>query len=343
MMETALPFIWAGLLALAVFIYVLLDGFDLGVGILFPFAHSDRDRDVMMNSVAPVWDGNETWLVLGGGGLFAAFPKAYAALMPSVYMPVGFMLIALIFRGVAFEFRFASKGVLQRLWDQAFHWGSIVAAFSQGLILGALVQGIALHDGRFAGGMYDWLTPFSFFTGCAMVWGYALLGGTWLIIKTEGGLLHWARQMATAAMIVVIACLVIVTVTVPTLDVVAADRWGIHYPHIDWARLLPLAPVPVITAICCWLLIRSVRDTQTVYKPFVFSICIFALAYLGLIISFYPYIVPYSLTIKQAAAAANAQGLLLVGAVVLLPVILGYTAYVYWVFRGKVKTDDGYH
>ena len=343
MMETALPYIWAGLLALAVFIYVLLDGFDLGVGILFPFAGSDKDRDLMMNSVAPVWDGNETWLVLCGGGLFAAFPKAYAALMPSVYMPIGFMLIALVFRGVAFEFRFASRGVLQRLWDQAFHWGSIVAAFSQGLILGALVQGIALHDGRFAGGMFDWLTPFSFFTGCALVWGYALLGSTWLIIKTEGGLLHWARQMASVAMLVVIACLVVVSVTVPALDVVAADRWGIHYPHLDWSRLLPLTPVPVITAVCCWLLIRSVRDERTVYKPFVFSIGIFALAYVGLIISFYPFIVPYSLTIRQAAAAANAQGLLLIGAVILLPVILGYTGYVYWVFRGKVDTHAGYH
>jgi cytochrome d ubiquinol oxidase subunit II len=343
MMESALPYIWAGLLALAVFIYVLLDGFDLGVGILFPFANNDKDRDLMMNSVAPVWDGNETWLVLGGGGLFAAFPKAYAALMPSVYMPIGFMLIALIFRGVAFEFRFASKGVLQKLWDQAFHWGSIIAAFSQGLVLGSLVQGIALHDGRFAGGMFDWLTPFSFFTGCALVWGYVLLGSTWLIIKTTGGLLHWARQMASVAMIVVIACLVIVSITVPALDVTAADRWGIHYPHIDWVRLLPLTPVPLIAAICCWMLIRSVRDIRTVYRPFLFSISIFALAYFGLIISFYPYIVPYSLTITEAAAAANAQGLLLVGAVILLPVILGYTAYVYWVFRGKVDAHAGYH
>lgn len=343
MMETALPYIWAGLLALAVFIYVLLDGFDLGVGILFPFAPSDRDRDVMMNSVAPVWDGNETWLVLGGGGLFAAFPKAYAALLPAIYMPVGFMLVALVFRGVAFEFRFASHGVLRRLWDQAFHWGSIVAAFSQGLILGALVQGITLHDGRFVGGMFDWLTPFSFFTGCALVWGYVLLGAGWLIIKTDGALWQWARQMAGVAMYVVIACLLIVTVTVPVLDMAAADRWGIHYPHLDWTRLLPLAPVPVITAFSCWMLIRSVRANHSLYAPFIWSMIIYALAYVGLIVSFYPYLVPYTLTIEQAAAAANAQGLLLVGAVILLPVILGYTAYVYWVFRGKVPAHGGYH
>jgi cytochrome bd ubiquinol oxidase subunit II len=342
-MENALPYIWAGLLALAVFIYVLLDGFDLGIGILFPFANNDEDRDLMMTSVAPVWDGNETWLVLGGGGLFAAFPKAYAALMPSVYMPIGFMLIALIFRGVAFEFRFSSTGVLRRVWDQAFHWGSIVAAFSQGLILGAMVQGISLEDGRFAGGMFDWLTPFSFFTGCALVWGYALLGSTWLIIKTEGSLLQWARQMAKVAMIVMIICLVIVSITVPLLDVAAADHWGIHYPVIDWSQLLPLVPIPIATAVCCWLLIQSILDKKTLYKPFVYSIGIFALGYLGLIISFFPYLVPYSLTIEQAAAAANAQWLLLIGAVFLLPVILGYTAYVYWVFRGKVDLHAGYH
>lgn len=344
MMESIdLPLIWAALLTVAVFMYVLLDGFDLGIGILFPFAPTDEDRDLMMNSVAPVWDGNETWLVLGGGGLFAAFPKAYAALMPAVYMPVGFMLIALIFRGVAFEFRFSSAGVMRRVWDQAFHWGSIVAAFSQGLILGAMVQGIVLDDGRFAGGMFDWLTPFSFFTGCALVWGYALLGSTWLIIKTENDLLNWSRQMAIAAMIVVILCLIIVSLAVPLMDVTAANRWGIHYPHIDWSRLLPLAPVPLLTAACCWLLARSLLNKKPHLTPFIFSILIFALGYTGLVFSFFPYIVPYSLTIHDAAAAPNSQALLLAGTLVLLPIILAYTAYVYWVFRGKVDSHAGYH
>ncbi len=342
-METALPYIWAGLLALAVFIYVLLDGFDLGIGILFPFADNDHDRDVMMTSVAPVWDGNETWLVLGGGGLFAVFPKAYAALMPAVYMPIGFMLIALIFRGVAFEFRFSSQGILRRLWDQAFHWGSIVASFSQGLILGALVQGIELQDGRFNGGAFDWLTPFSFFCGCALVWGYVLLGSTWLIMKTEGSLLQWSRKIATGAMVFVITCLIIVSATVPFLHITAATRWGIQYPDFNWSRIALLSPIPLVTAVCCWKLIRSVFDKQSVYKPFLYSIAIFAMAYFGLITSFFPYLVPYSLTIVDAAAAANAQGILLVGAVILLPVILGYTGYVYWVFRGKVDMNAGYH
>ena len=338
-----LPLIWAALLAIAVFLYVLLDGFDLGIGILFPFAPRDEDRDLMMNSVAPVWDGNETWLVLGGGGLFAAFPKAYAALMPSVYMPIGFMLTALIFRGVAFEFRFSSQGVLRRVWDQAFHWGSVVAAFSQGLILGVMVQGITLEDGRFAGSMFDWLTPFSFFTGCALVWGYALLGSTWLIIKTQNELQHWARQIALVAMIIIILCLLIVSLCIPLMDVAAANRWGIHYPYIDWSRLLPLVPLPVLTAVCCWLLVKSVFDKMSQYKPFVFSILIFALGYIGLLYSFYPYIIPYSLTIHDAAAAANSQALLLAGTVILLPMILAYTAYVYWVFRGKVDPHAGYH
>lgn len=343
MMESLnLPLIWAGLIALAVFMYVLLDGFDLGLGILFPFAPTDRDRDLMMTSVAPVWDGNETWLVLGGGGLFAVFPKAYAALLPAVYMPIGFMLVALIFRGVAFEFRFKSEGVLKRVWDQAFHWGSVVAAFSQGLILGAIVQGIELENGRFAGGMYEWLTPFSFFTGCAVVWGYALLGTCWLIIKSENELLDWSRQLAQVSLIMVMICMVIVSLWVPLLDANAALRWGIDFPDINWSQLLPLSPIPILTAVTALYMFRAIRNNQTLHSPFVCAVILFLLAYIGLAISLFPYLVPYSLTLYEAAAAPNAQALLLAGAVILLPTILAYTVYVYWVFRGKVKLDSGY-
>lgn len=334
---------WAGLLALAVFMYLLLDGFDLGLGILFPFVATDRERDVMMNSIAPVWDGNETWLVLGGGGLFAAFPKAYAALMPAVYMPIGFMLTALIFRGVAFEFRFKSQGALRRLWDQAFHWGSVIASFAQGLVLGTMVQGIPLENGRFAGSMFEWLTPFSFFTGCAVVWGYTLLGAGWLVIKTEGELQRWARKFGLIAAVVVVVCMIIVSLWVPLLDTVAAAHWGLRYPHIEWARLATLLPIPLLVAVCAWRLFGALRDPHSVYAPYVCAALLFLLAYAGLLVSFYPYIVPYALTIQDAAAAPNAQALLLWGAVVLLPVILGYTAYVYWVFRGKVADDVGYH
>jgi cytochrome bd ubiquinol oxidase subunit II len=337
-----LPLIWAALLVLAVFMYVLLDGFDLGVGILFPFAETDQDRDVMMNSVAPFWDGNETWLVLGGGGLFAAFPMAYAALMPAVYMPIGFMLIALIFRGVAFEFRFKATGTGQRLWDQAFHWGSVVTAFAQGLILGALVQGIHLEENRFAGGMFDWLTPFSFVTGCALVWGYTLLGAGWLVIKTEGRLQDWCRRAGLVAAGVVLLMIVIVSLWVPALEAEVAIRWGLNYPDVDWGRLVLWSPIPLLVGVSFWQLAKGLRG-DSVYGPYLWTVAIFLLGYIGLMVGIYPYLVPYALTYEQAAAAPNAQGLLLVGAVILLPVILSYTAYVYWVFRGKVTPDVGYH
>lgn len=337
-----LPLVWAGLLVLAVFMYVLLDGFDLGVGILFPFVENDQQRDILMNSVAPVWDGNETWLVLGGAGLFAAFPKAYAALMPAVYMPIGFMLTALIFRGVAFEFRFKASGSMRRLWDQAFHWGSVFASLAQGLVLGAILQGISLEQGRFNGGMFDWLTPFSLLTGFALVWGNTLLGATWLILKTENELQHWARRAAQLAAVVVLLMMLIVTLWVPTLDTAISQRWGLHYPLPDWSRLLPLSPVPLLTGLSFWLLFRALRRGNT-YAPYLLTVFLFLLGYVGLLLGIYPYLVPYQLSFREAAAAPNAQGLLLAGALVLLPVILGYTAYVYWIFRGKVKADAGYH
>ena len=338
-----LPLIWAGLLTVAVFMYILLDGFDLGVGILFPFAEKDEDRDIMMNSVAPFWDGNETWLVLGGGGMFAAFPLAYAALMPAIYMPIGFMLIALIFRGVAFEFRFKAHGTGRRMWDQAFHWGSVVATFSQGLILGALVQGITLDENyRFAGGMFDWLTPFSFVTGCALIWGYALLGSGWLVIKTEGRLLAWSRRAGILSAAVVLLMIVVVSLWVPALEAGVASRWGLNYPDVDWGRLTMWSPLPILVAVCFWQLLRGLRGNGH-FGPYLWTVAIFLLGYIGLMVGIYPYMVPHSLTYMQAAAAPNAQGLLLVGAVIFLPVILGYTAYVYWVFRGKVTVDAGYH
>ena len=338
----SLPLVWAGLLAIAVFMYVLLDGFDLGVGILFPFAEKDEDRDVMMNSVAPFWDGNETWLVLGGGGMFAAFPLAYAALMPAIYMPIGFMLIALIFRGVAFEFRFKAVGSGRRSWDQAFHWGSIVATFSQGLILGTLVQGIPLEDNRFAGGMFEWLTPFSFVTGCALIWGYTLLGAGWLVIKTEGRLLEWSRRVGLVAAAVVLLMIVVVSLWVPALEAEVATRWGLNYPDVEWGRLMMWSPIPILVAVAFWQLVRGLRHGGQ-YGPYAWTVVIFLLGYIGLMVGIFPYLVPYSLTYTEAAAAANAQGLLLVGAVIFLPIILGYTAYVYWVFRGKVTVDAGYH
>jgi len=337
-----LPLIWAAILALAVFLYVLLDGFDLGVGILFPFAPTDADRDLMMGSVVPVWDGNQTWLVLGGGGLFAAFPAAYAAMLPALYMPIGFMLTALIFRGVSFELRGRAHGSGRRFWDQAFHWGSVVAAFAQGLVLGALVKGVEVVDGRFAGGMFDWLTPFSFVVGCALVWGYALLGATWLVIKTEGDLLAWARRAAYLPALVTLAMMVLVGLWMLLIDNAVAARWGLSWPQPDWSRLLPLVPVPLLVAVAFAGLFRSLRRGAT-FAPYLWSVSLFLLGYGGLLYGLYPYLVPYALTFRDAAAAPDAQAFLLVGTLFLLPLILGYTVYVYWTFRGKVRPGAGYH
>ena len=184
-LEYSIPVIWALVIGTAVALYVILDGFDLGIGILFPLFKNEEDRDQMMNSVAPFWDGNETWLVLGGGGLWVAFPKAYAVIMPALYLPVIVMLLALVFRGVAFEFRWVAKP-RHRKWDIAFAAGSVIAAFCQGLILGGIVQGISVANGEFAGASFDWLTPFSLLCGVSLVVGYALIGATWLEMKTLG-------------------------------------------------------------------------------------------------------------------------------------------------------------
>ncbi|MDX1593591.1 MAG: cytochrome d ubiquinol oxidase subunit II [Gammaproteobacteria bacterium] len=337
-----LPTVWAGILVLAVFLYVLLDGFDLGVGILYPFAPSDEDRDVMMDTLAPVWDGNETWLVLGGGGLFAAFPLAYSTILPALYMPIGFMLTALIFRGVSFEFRGRASGSWRRFWDHAFHLGSLVAAFAQGLILGGLVQGLDVVDGRFAGGTFDWLTPFSFLVGCALVWGYALLGATWLIVKTEGDLLDWARRVALPPALVTLAMMAVVGLWTPLLDPDIAARWGLRWPEPDWSRLLPLAPIPLLVAAAFGWLFRGLRRGAT-YTPYLATIVLFGLGYVGLLVGIYPYIVPYAITVHEAAAAPDAQAFLLAGTLILLPMVLGYTVYVYWTFRGKVRAGEGYH
>ena len=341
-METLdLPVVWSVILGFAVLMYVVLDGFDLGIGILFPFAASDKHRDVMMNSVAPVWDGNETWLVLGGGGLFAAFPMAFGAFMPAVYMPVGFMLAALVFRGVAFEFRFKATGRGRIFWDQAFHLGSVIAAFSQGLILGAFVQGTNVRGTGFVGGSFDWLTPFSVMVGVAIVVGYALLGATWVIMKTEGPQADWARRWALRCLPAVLAFMATVSVSVLLFNIQAGDRWGITWPYINLQKLLPLAPVPLAAAaIAAWLYVAIRKQNR--FMPFVCAIGLFLLGYLGLVISIYPYVVPYELTIWKAAAAPNSQAVLLVGVLILLPLILTYTAYVYWIFRGRADGPHGY-
>jgi cytochrome d ubiquinol oxidase subunit II len=341
-MNLDLPMIWAVIIATAVFLYVVLDGFDLGVGILFPFA-SDSERDVMVASIAPVWDGNETWLVLGGGGLFAAFPLAYATLMPAMYLPIGFMLTALIFRGVAFEFRGKAGKRGKPFWTAAFTGGSLVAALSQGLVLGGFLQGIKVEGRSFAGGHWDWLTPFSLLVAVSLAVGYALLGAGWLILKTEGELnakaRRWTRRLAMGVGVAMFA----VSLAMLAVDPTVSSHWGVSMTSIDWFKFVVVAPLPVLAgasiAACWWY--AGQADSERV--PILATVGIFLTGFLGLALSTYPNIIPYDITIRQAAAADNALALMLVGVTVMLPVILGYTAYVYWVFRGKVTADAAYH
>jgi cytochrome bd ubiquinol oxidase subunit II len=335
MVETQLTLIWTGIVGFAVFMYVLMDGFDLGLGILFPFAPSDRDRDIMMNSVAPIWDFNETWLVLGGAGLFAAFPLAYAIVLPALYLPLLAMLIALIFRGVAFEFRFkANKS--RFLWNIAFNLGSLVATFVQGAALGAFIQGFQVEGRNFAGGMYDWLTPFAVVCGVALVAGYALLGCTWLIWRSEGSLQNWAYHLAKTLLIVVLGFILLVSIWTPLIHEGIAARW------FSWPNILFLSPVPLITAGIVYMLWRSVTERREV-QPFVWSMALFLISYVGLAISVWPYVVPPHITIWDAASPPESQVFLLIGMMFLIPTILAYTAFSYWVFRGKVTGETGYH
>ena len=327
--------IWTLILAFAVFMYVLLDGFDLGVGILFPFAPHKEDRDLLMGSVAPIWDFNETWLILGGGGLLAAFPLAFAIIIPAVYFPILFMLLGLIFRGVAFEFRHLA-GERHYHWDRSFFAGSLLATFAQGLVLGTYVQGIPVEGRSFAGGSFEWLTPFALLTGAGLVAGYGLLGACWLLFKTEGELQAWARRKAKQFTIGVAAFVWMVSIWTPIVEPQIRERWfGGDHPFWLW-------PVPLITVALFVTLWRALGRGREL-APFVAALGIFLMAYLGLAISIFPLVVPYTYDLWKAAAAPRSQSFLLIGTLFMLPIILGYTVFSYYVFRGKVKAGHGYH
>ena len=350
-----LPLIWAGIIAIGVMMYVLLDGFDLGVGILTSQAKSDEERNMMTATIEPVWDGNETWLIIGGGGLFAAFPKAYAILMPAFYIPLLIMLAALIFRGVAFEFRHkAVREPTRKFWNNAFSGGSLLAAFSQGIMLGALVQGSTVAKGAWAGGAFDWLTPFSLLTGLSVTIGYVLLGACWLILKTEDALYARAKHWARLALGGVAFCFFSVSLATLSVNPDVVERWGFSMTEVNFAKLLPLSPVPIAGAVLCGLLWRDLTRNlkgqpqapatpAPDWRPYLYTAGIFLTGYLGLAISLSPYIVPFEVTIWEAAARDNALGFMLIGAAIMLPIILAYTAYVYSIFWGKVKPGDGYH
>ncbi len=327
--------IWTTILALGVFFYVALDGFDLGVGMLYNFAPDRNARDLVMNSIAPIWDGNETWLILGSVGLLAAFPVAFAIIIPAVYFPVLLMLLALIFRGLSFEFRYRDAEH-RTFWDHGFAAGSALAAFAQGVVLGAFIQGFNVQGRQFVGGSFDCFTPFSVFAGVALMFGYALLGSGWLIIKTEGALQDWARALGRRCLIGTVIGVGIVSLWTPYIDAHIAERW------FSWPNIAYLAPVPLITAGLIWYVWRSLND-RSEFGPFLGALGLFVMSYIGIAISLWPMIVPGHFTLQQAAASPSTQAFLLIGTLFLLPVILVYTAWSYWVFRGKVRSDIGYH
>jgi cytochrome d ubiquinol oxidase subunit II len=327
--------VWTLILGFGVFLYVLLDGFDLGVGMLFGLAPDTRSRNLVMNSIAPIWDGNETWLMLGGLALLAAFPLAFAIIIPAVYFPILVMLLALVFRGVAFEFRYRDA-THKTFWDYGFVYGSAIATFAQGVVLGSFIQGFEVEGRAFTGRSFDFLTPFSLLTGVALMFGYGLLGAGWLVLKTEGELQAWARRHGRWCLIGVVVAIGVVSLWTPFVHDDIAQRW------FSWPNLLILSPVPIITALLAWVEWRALNNDSEIL-PFAGAIGLFVLAYIGIAISLWPNIVPHRFSLWEAASSESTQAFLLVGTLFLLPIILMYTGWSYWVFRGKVRADIGYH
>lgn len=331
-----LPLVWAVIILFGIMMYVVMDGFDLGIGILFPFVPDEGDRDVMMNTVAPVWDGNETWLVLGGAGLLAAFPLAYAVVLSAFYLPLMLMLVGLVFRGVAFEFRFKASAARRHWWDKAFIAGSAAAAFFQGVVVGGFVAGVPVVDGAYVGGPFDWLRPFPLFTGAGLVVAYALLGDTWLVMKTAGDLQARMRRLGVPLAAALFVVIVVISIWTPLAREEIARRW-FSLPNLFW-----FMPVPLLVALCTLGLLRMLRAGGEA-SPFLLALALVFLGYSGLGISLWPYVVPAGLTIWQAAGPSQSLGFALVGALLILPLTLAYTAWGYWVFRGKLQRGEGYH
>ena len=331
-----LPVVWAVIILFSIMMYVVMDGFDLGIGMLFPFFPATHDRDVMVDTVAPVWDGNETWLVLGGAGLLAAFPLAYSVVLTAFYLPLVLMLVGLIFRGVAFEFRVRARPGRRRVWDWSFCLGSYVATFFQGVVLGAYINGIPVREGRFAGGPLDWIAPFPVITGIGLVVAFMLLGSTWLVMKTEGALQGEMRRRTRTWLWTLLAAIAGVSVWTALAHPPIAQRW-FSLPNF-WF----FVPVPLLVLACGWGLLRGLARGGHA-SPFLFTLALVLLGYSGLGISLWPHIIPPDITIREAAGPPQSLGFTLVGALFIIPVILTYTGFAYWVFRGKVRPGEGYH
>src|SRR5262245_53818706 len=331
-----LPLTWIIIIAFGLMMYVIMDGFDLGIGILLPFMPDRADRDTMVNTVAPVWDGNETWLVLGGAALLAAFPLVYSVALSALYLPILLMLAGLICRGVAFEFRFKADEAHRPLWHQAFIGGSYLASFCQCLVLGAFINGIKVAEGAYAGGLFDWLSPFSLFTGLGLVVAYALLGSTWLVMKTEDGLQSRMKCIARPVAMLVLLVIAGVSLWTPLSHPEIAARW-FALPNIVF-----FAPVPLLVLLASWALLRALRRDSHA-APFLLALALLFLGYTGLVISLWPHVLPPDISVWEAAAPPQSMGFTLVGALFVIPFILAYTAWSYYVFRGKVRAGEGYH
>jgi cytochrome d ubiquinol oxidase subunit II len=336
-----LSLIWVLIIGFGLMMYVVMDGFDLGIGILFPFIPDTGDRDVMVNTVAPVWDGNETWLVLGGAAMLAAFPLAYSVLLSALYIPLVLMLLGLILRGVGFEFRFKADEAHRPFWDLAFAAGSYLASFCQGLALGAFINGFKVTGPSYDGGALDWLTPFSVFTGLGVIVAYALLGSTWLTMKTEGALQTRVISYAQFILPAVLVGILVVSVWTPLAHPAIAARW-FALPDIFY-----FAPVPILVVATSWLLLRQLTGAWAGSipgaGPFLLSLFLLFLGYTGLAISLWPNIIPPGVSFRDAAAPPQSQGFALVGALLIIPIIMTYTGWAYYIFRGKVKAGEHYH
>ena len=328
-MHVDLPVIWAAIIGLGVFLYVALDGFDLGIGLLLPFLANTNDRQVMLDTVAPVWDGNETFLVLGGAGLYGAFPVVYSTLLPANYLPLILMVIGLIFRGAAFELRTRARRT-RHAWDLAFTAGSALAAFCQGVVLGSLLQGIRIADGRFVGEPFDWLSPFSVFCGMGVLITYATLGCGWLIMKTDGDLQRKMRMLMPALASALLAMVAGVSLWTALGLPAVAHRW------FGSGNSLWFLPLPLLVVACVLGIHRSVRLKHEA-APFLLTLGLCFVGYGSLVISIWPNIVPPSLTIWEASSSPDSQRFALVGTVIILPIVLVYSALQYRVFRGKVR------
>ncbi len=335
-MEFDLPTIWFGIIIFATLMYIVMDGFDLGIGILMPFVKSNQQKDVMVNTVAPVWDGNETWVVLGGAALYGAFPLAYSVIIDALSIPLTIMLIGLIFRGVAFEFRFKASPTHLQFWDRAFMAGSIITTFAQGIVVGAVVQGFDVQNRVFAGGAMDWFSPFPLFCGFGLMAAYALLGATWLLTKTEGELQTAIFRLAPKALWLLIVAIVIVSVWTPLADPAIAKRW------FSLPNIFLLIPVPLLTLWLCISTFKALKKGKET-APFVMTLLLVFVGFAGLGISLWPNIIPPSISIWDAASPYESLHFMIYGAIFVLPVILIYTFWSYYVFAGKVKEGDAYH